>query len=155
MDDDARRQWPDSDRRQRGIVGATESSGILDISNLVGYKPGSVLLTANQGTDASLTVLINPQAALAADYNGDGAVDAADYVVWRKGLDTTYMQNDYDVWRAQFGQTTLGSGSGSAGGLAIASPSQSAVPEPSTMLIVLGAAAICLFNRCGGQRRNA
>ena len=45
-----------------GISTATESSGILDISRLVGYSPGSVLLTANQGSIASLTVLINPNA---------------------------------------------------------------------------------------------
>lgn len=44
------------------ISESTESSGILDISDLVGYKPGSVLLTSNQGSSASLTVLINPAA---------------------------------------------------------------------------------------------
>ena len=38
---------------------------------------------------------------LPGDFNGDGAVDAADYVVWRMGLGTTYSQADYDVWRAQ------------------------------------------------------
>ena len=43
---------------------ATETSGILDISTLVGYMPGSVLLTSNQGSVASLTVLINPNATL-------------------------------------------------------------------------------------------
>lgn len=47
-----------------GIANATETSGILDISELVGYLPGSVLLTSNQGTTASLTVLINPDATL-------------------------------------------------------------------------------------------
>jgi hypothetical protein len=46
-----------------GIDSATESSGILDISNLVGYLPGSILLTTNQGTVGSMTVLINPNAA--------------------------------------------------------------------------------------------
>jgi hypothetical protein len=45
-----------------GISGATETSGILDISGLVGYNPGSILLTSNQGTNASLSVLINPNA---------------------------------------------------------------------------------------------
>jgi hypothetical protein len=45
-----------------GIGSATETSGILDISTLVGYYPGSVLLTTNQGTSASLTALINPDA---------------------------------------------------------------------------------------------
>jgi hypothetical protein len=47
-----------------GISAATETTGILDISKLVGYRPGSVLLTANQGNTASLTVLINPYATL-------------------------------------------------------------------------------------------
>ena len=42
---------------------------------------------------------------LPADFNTDGSVDAADYVVWRKGLGTTYTQNDYDNWRTHFGQT--------------------------------------------------
>jgi hypothetical protein len=47
-----------------GISTASETSGILDISGLVGYRPGSVLLTSNQGTTGSLSVLINPDATL-------------------------------------------------------------------------------------------
>jgi hypothetical protein len=47
-----------------GVSAASETSGILDISRRVGYKPGSVLLTTNQGSSASLTVLINPDATL-------------------------------------------------------------------------------------------
>jgi hypothetical protein len=43
-----------------GISTASETSGILDISTLVGYQPGSVLLTSNQGSKSSLIVLINP-----------------------------------------------------------------------------------------------
>jgi hypothetical protein len=64
------------------------------------------------------------------DFNEDGTVDAGDYVVWRKGLGTTYTQADYDVWRAHFG--TAGGG---------VSPSQTsaeplpAVPEPTTSLL--------------------
>ena len=40
---------------------------------------------------------------LAGDYNQNGTVDAADYVVWRNGLGTTYTQDHYDIWRANFG----------------------------------------------------
>jgi hypothetical protein len=43
---------------------ATETSGILDISELLGYLPGSILLTSNQGSEASMTVLISPNATL-------------------------------------------------------------------------------------------
>ncbi len=39
-----------------------ESTGILDISALLGYMPGSILITNNQGTPASMSVLINPDA---------------------------------------------------------------------------------------------
>lgn len=45
-----------------GVSGATETTGILDVSSLVGYLPGSILLTNNQGSSASLTALIHPQA---------------------------------------------------------------------------------------------
>jgi hypothetical protein len=61
---------------------------------------------------------------LTGDYNSDGAVDAADYVVWRKN--NINGQQGYDDWRANFGRT---SGPGS-GGLA------ANVPEPAGMSLV-------------------
>ena len=76
--------------------------------------------------------LIAPGPALPGDFNANGVVDAADYVLWRNGgplaNDTTpgVQPADYDVWRSHFGQT-VGSGAGATAGL----PS-SAVPEPST-----------------------
>jgi hypothetical protein len=61
------------------------------------------------------------------DYNGDGSVDAADYVVWRK---TMGSQSGYDLWRANFGRTAGGGGPfGSGAG--------SAVPEPGALAIGL------------------
>jgi hypothetical protein len=41
-----------------------ESTGIFDISVMVGYLPGSILITNNQGTPSSMSVLINPDATL-------------------------------------------------------------------------------------------
>jgi hypothetical protein len=55
---------------------------------------------------------------LPGDYSNDGKVDAADYVIWRKGLGTTYTQNDYNVLRTHFGQTT-GGGSGNKQGIVL------------------------------------
>lgn len=58
---------------------------------------------------------VNSSSTLGGDYNQNGVVDAADYVVWRKGLDTAYTQSDYGIWRMNFGMplaalgTTLGS----------------------------------------------
>jgi hypothetical protein len=37
------------------------------------------------------------------DFNHDNSVDAADYVVWRKGLGSMFSQEDYLSWRANFG----------------------------------------------------
>lgn len=51
----------DQTRIASTTVGA-ESSGILDVSELLGYNPGSILLTANQGSPSSMSVLINPDA---------------------------------------------------------------------------------------------
>ena len=53
---------------------------------------------------------------LAGDYNDDGVVDAADYVVWRKSLGGPSLPNetvslgivdqaDYSEWRVSFGNT--------------------------------------------------
>jgi hypothetical protein len=85
-------------------------------------------------------------AGLPGDFNEDGAVDAADYVAWRKGLGTTYTQTDYDVWRAHFGQTA---GSGSTGyghrdsGLGASSESLSAaIPEPGGLFLLCAAAIL-------------
>jgi hypothetical protein len=67
------------------------------------------------------------------DYNHNGGVDAADYVLWRKSP-STYGGNPagYTTWRAHFGQPA-GSGAG-----AIAN---AAVPEPSTLMLLLFVAA--------------
>ena len=63
---------------------------------------------------------------LLGDFNNNGVVDAADYTVWRDGLGTTYTFEDYNLWKSHYGQTA---GRGSTG----ASPSQSVVPEPSSL----------------------
>ncbi len=73
---------------------------------------------------------------LPGDYNLDGTVDAADYVVWRK---TNGSQTDYNVWRSHFGHPP-GSGSGTT--------VRAAVPEPATLvLLMLAVAGIRLRRR--------
>ena len=58
--------------------------------------------------------------AFAGDYSGDGNVDAADYILWRKASGQTVTPgtgadgtgngvvgaDDYNLWRANFGRTT-------------------------------------------------
>ena len=92
------------------------------------------------GADGSVN--LPPPAAPTGDYNENGIVDAADYVLWRKTLNqsVTAGQNadgnangtidapDYDFWRARFGNIVPGSG---------ASLGPSAVPEPSAIVLAL------------------
>jgi hypothetical protein len=78
------------------------------------------------------------------DYNENGVVDAADYVVWRETLNQTVAMSgdgadgnrsgtvdpgDYDFWRMNFGSVVppLATGSGQSG----------AVPEPASAFVLL------------------
>jgi hypothetical protein len=78
---------------------------------------------------------------LAGDYNNNGTVDAADYVLWRKGgplanetvTPGTVTPEDYTVWRSNFGNSGAGLGTSTA------------IPEPITwslLLIALSALAV-------------
>lgn len=100
-------------------------------------KPSKIYFGGDDGAtfkDFSVTV---PAPGVAGDYNGNGVVDAADYVLWRNGgplaneVDTPGTVNaaDYDAWRTRFGNTA-----GSGSGLAAAG-----VPEPSSIILVLSA----------------
>jgi T5SS/PEP-CTERM-associated repeat protein len=73
--------------------------------------------------------------ALAGDYNGDGTVDAADYVVWRDGNGS---QDEYNAWRANFANSLA---SGVATDVSDPSP---AVPGPATLILLSVAIALSL-----------
>jgi hypothetical protein len=99
------------------------------------------------------------------DYNHNNAVDAGDYVIWRRTLGNsaspagsgadgnangTIDVGDYTYWRARFGNPA-GSGAGPV-----------SIPEPSTIPLGLGliAVAICTFRwrsptaLCGATIKN-
>jgi hypothetical protein len=102
----------------------------------------------------SLQILTPTPPGVPGDYNGNGVVDASDYVVWRDHLGTSFQlsnevsgttpgsvtQEDYAAWRALFGNTS-GAGSGIGAG---------SVPEPG-MLGLFFAAAISMC--ASGWRR--
>jgi hypothetical protein len=60
---------------------------------------------------------------LSGDYNNNGVVDAADYVVWRNEIGTPAA---YDTWRANFGRTAA------SGSMATTS-----VPEPASIVVAI------------------
>jgi hypothetical protein len=87
---------------------------------------------------------------LSGDYNRDGAVNGADYVLWRKTLgqlgvvpfsgadgdgDGDILEGDYSVWRTRFGATSGGSG-------ASATPAPEATTVTLALLGLMGFAAI-------------
>jgi hypothetical protein len=83
--------------------------------------------------------------ALSGDFNTDGTVDAADYIVWRNGLGTTYTQADYNIWRANFGRTAAGA---AAVADAIGNAYSSNIPEPITAAI----ASLALLSLCTARQ---
>jgi parallel beta-helix repeat protein/predicted outer membrane repeat protein len=85
-------------------------------------------------------------AAVFGDYNGNGVVDASDYVVWRRTLNATGVpaftgadgdgdgavdQDDYGVWRAHFGQTVPAAGAGSGTEAPVGSAEEATAAAPS------------------------
>jgi hypothetical protein len=71
---------------------------------------------------------------LLGDYNFDGNVDAADYIVFRKGLSGD-LSSHYDHWREHFGKSASG-----AGQLA-------SIPEPSSVVTFLIATGVIISLR--------
>jgi hypothetical protein len=110
-----------------GLSGAFSSEVLPALSSGLAWKVG---YSANN-------VLLEVVAGLAGDYNENGVVDAADYVVWRNNLGAApgTLPNDIDggvigqaqyaTWRANFGNTP---GSGSS--------SNAPVPEPASLLLL-------------------
>ena len=97
-----------------------------------------------------VTLTIPGAAGVPGDYNSNGVVDAADYVLWRNGgplanevdVPGTVNAADYTAWRARFGNA---SGSGAGFGAA-------AVPEPAAFTLFAVAVA-CLWAGSGVRYR--
>jgi fibronectin-binding autotransporter adhesin len=116
---------------------------IISSSGIVTGKFGSASLPTLTGANWQLRYNANSvllQVALVGDYNFNGVVDAADYVVWRKSLGQVGVGLLADG--NLNGQIDTGSGSESG---AIAN---AAVPEPTTrVLLILSAASFCPWRR--------
>jgi GH35 family endo-1,4-beta-xylanase len=98
-------------------------------------------LALNKG-DALYSLAIAP-----GDYNADGSVDAADYVVWRNTLGTNDLRADgngdksideldFAVWKSTFGMV-YGSGAGAF----------HTVPEPSSITLLAVGTTLCIVRR--------
>lgn len=118
-----------------GLISTTTVSnseitdGYSGIFGLSGSTATGITPTTPLGTSLDFTIdnfrTETAAVPLTGDYNGDGKVDAADFVVWR---DTNINgPQGYTDWRANFGNPP-----GSGAGLG-----SSAVPEPSACVLML------------------
>jgi hypothetical protein len=124
-----------------GVASFDESS--VTLIPPTGFVTGSTL------TSFSISPVQQPT--IAGDYNNNGLVDAADYVVWRDNVGTTHplvndngiggvvRQAQYDLWRAQFGSHTAAGASVNA---------STPAPEPSAFFLMF-LAAIGAWSRRG------
>lgn len=117
----------------------------------LGFYVGN--LEADRAAFSDLDVTYYP--GVPGDYNSNGVVDAADYVLWRRAMTdssvflnnegvspTTADQADYEFWRSRFGATTpLGSGSGAAA-------NHASVPEPNGVVMLCVILSWLIRNRC-------
>jgi hypothetical protein len=111
---------------------SSSATGIADNGTIVGYATDEEL--------NSYAVMWTP---LFGDYNDDGSVDAADYIIWRKTGATlrneyvtlgTKNAPDYDAWRSFFGSSPTSD---------VAADSPAPVPEPSAIVLLIGCHWLC------------
>jgi hypothetical protein len=123
----------------------TAPGGVVN-TNVIELHPSDASafsLSVVTGNILRLTATSANPPMLTGDFNNNGVVDAADYVLWRNGgplmNDPTngVQPEDYNVWRANFGKTA-----GSAASLA------ASVPEPaSCVIMLLTVASACFVSR--------
>jgi hypothetical protein len=138
--------WPDDDGNASIYLTNLANDPALGTNWTLATLTDGLSYTANQVTGS---LVVHPGGDVAspgtftvlppesdADYNEDGTIDAADYVLWRKSpADFGGNPGGYEAWREQFGET-VGGGSGGA------------VPEPaSMMMLAIGLAALCFRRR--------
>jgi hypothetical protein len=126
----------------RAYLGRTEILGGTDIDVFIddwSTSVGGAIRTWYDGVGYALVTEAGP--ILVGDYNDDGVVDAADYVVWRKTLGSEFdlpnrdpentgaiSNDDFDSWRENFGNLVAGIGGSES------------VPEPNALALLILAA---------------
>ena len=116
------------------VVGPDPFSIWNEYSALVDNRPGNNGYIQSRESLVTFVAVVPDPTGPPGDFNQDGIVDAADYVVWRK---TGGSQAGYNDWRTHFGQT---SGNGAAASVNV-------VPEPSSLALLILAGLAQLRSR--------
>lgn len=102
------------------VIGGSATGTIPSGMIQYGAYDAPVSVGIPTGADADAMIVVSGGPPLPGDYNGNGIVDAADYVVWRKNVGQSNTlpgdvspgsvdASDYNVWRSNFGATAGGS----------------------------------------------
>ncbi len=130
---------PDGNGFLAGILGQFGGGGNISHYAFDGTLLGTFASHGGGGFTEATAFVAVPTApiGLIGDFNNDGVVDAADYVVWRNASPTATLPNDrtpgvvdasdYADWRANFGKTQPASGAALGG---------NPVPEPAGVLLL-------------------
>jgi hypothetical protein len=115
---------PDGNGFLAGILGVSGGEGKISRYRFDGTFLSTFAEPSEDGFSEATAFVVVPTHLLG-DFNQDGVVDAADYIVWRKTSPTD--ESDYDDWRANFGKSRP-----------IGSPAANAdlVPEPASVLLL-------------------
>ena len=106
------------------VVGPEPFSIWPEYSELGDMRPGNNGAIESRASLVTFVAVVPDPTGPPGDFNNDGIVDAADYVVWRK---TGGQRQGYNDWRSHFGRPA---GSGSVAG------ANATVPEPTTLVIL-------------------
>jgi hypothetical protein len=105
--------------------------GTFDSTMLPAIDPSLAWSIQYSATSVALKVVAAPSG----DFNNDGLVDAADYVVWREGVVVASTPANYNIWRQNFGRVVGGTGTSAA------------IPEPSAFSFAMLAAIVLATQR--------
>ncbi len=120
---------PDGSGFLLGVLGLSPGAGNISRYAFDGTLLGTFATPGGGGfTEATAFVVVpTSPAGLVGDFNHDGKVDAADYVVWRKT--SPLDESGYNDWRTNFSMSAAASSAGFGGG--------GTVPEPAGGLLML------------------
>lgn len=126
-----------------------------DLPDPAGYFAGAYVVDWDSAANPRHDFLMVPDPTPLGDYNRNGAVDAADYILWRHTLNpnSTGLADgnhnnqvdigDYDIWRAHYGETA-----GAATGTNFRA--EMALPEPSCGILLVSCRLALLLRRRSG-----